>query len=130
MILTGTHKGYAFFVDQAENPRLFNIVKEELGGTRNPTGGYGDPLTILKQRGFTHDDLCLFGTGTLIRRQIDHLAKHVMETIIELRRLKEKYPEMANSYYPTRRGSLLNAYREGDLTFDECLKELETATMS
>lgn len=42
----------------------------------------------------------------------------------EVQEYKRRHPEKRNGYYPNVYGSLLNAYREGDLTFDECIELL------
>lgn len=42
----------------------------------------------------------------------------------EIRAYKEAHPETACGYYSASYGSLLNAYREGDVGFDECIELL------
>lgn len=42
----------------------------------------------------------------------------------EIQSRKASYPENKTGYYPKNYGSLLNAYREGDLSFNECLELL------
>ncbi len=39
----------------------------------------------------------------------------------EIQNYKAEHPETKAGYYADDYGSLLNAYREGDLSFDECI---------
>lgn len=55
-----------------------------------------------------------------------------METVIataiaDLRHFKEQHPALKVGHYEGNPGSILNAYREGDLTFDEAVKALTPA---
>lgn len=45
--------------------------------------------------------------------------------INQLRDLKRLHPEIKSGVNKGQVGSILNAYREGDLTFDECCQLLE-----
>lgn len=56
--------------------------------------------------------------------RINMATRAVADTIRELRQLKAAFPEHASSFYAGNPGSILNAYREGDLTFDEAIAEL------
>lgn len=58
------------------------------------------------------------------RDRIAIAARAVMDTIKELRQLKAEFPEHSSSFYEGNAGSILNAYREGDLSFDEAVTEL------
>ena len=45
-------------------------------------------------------------------------------SILEVRAVKSTHPELKLGLYEGNVGSLLNAYREGDLSFDECTERL------
>ena len=42
----------------------------------------------------------------------------------EIQKYKQEHPEEKVGHYPNSYGRILNAYREGDLTFDECVELL------
>lgn len=63
-----------------------------------------------------------------MRQQVSELENRAMAAIGELRGLKEHFPQLRNGYYDSSCGSLLNAYREGDVTFAECVLLLKKAT--
>lgn len=46
---------------------------------------------------------------------------------LEVRAYKCEHPETRAGFYTSNYGSLLNAYREGDLGFDECIEYLKVA---
>ena len=47
------------------------------------------------------------------------------EIFTDVQAYKQAHPEERCGYYPRNYGSLLNAYREGDVTFDECVELLK-----
>lgn len=126
MIHVKTHGFYKYFVDDINNPNVFNIVPID---SPAPIGGFGDPNTILHFKGMNLSNIEHFGHATILKRRIQHLTQDVMRKIVELRRIKEQNPRLTNSYYPQSCGSLLNAYREGDLDFEECVELLKTANL-
>src|SRR6266700_3755267 len=52
-----------------------------------------------------------------VNRRVDSLNK----ALLAIREYKKKNPKSAIPFYRTIPGSILNAYREGDIGFDECL---------
>ncbi len=57
--------------------------------------------------------------------QAEDCIQTIMDTIKTLRALKERHPELKCTFYHHSHGSLLNAYREGDISFDECVRLLK-----
>jgi len=57
-------------------------------------------------------------------RKVNELVVIVSNAISELRELKRNNPELKLGYVNSY-GGVLNAYREGDLTFKEAISELE-----
>lgn len=55
----------------------------------------------------------------------DAKTAKIAEGIREVREMKRKYPFLKSGVNKSQVGSILNAYREGDLTFDECCQLLE-----
>jgi hypothetical protein len=52
------------------------------------------------------------------------------ELLVEVRQYKFTHPESCVGYYPNDPGSLLNAYREGDIGFYECISLLKDSVYS
>lgn len=48
--------------------------------------------------------------------------RQINSLIQEVREYKTAHPEERLGYYERNVGSLLNAYREGDLSFDDCVR--------
>lgn len=53
------------------------------------------------------------------------LIESVSVGIKRLREIKADHPDLKHGHYGGVPGSILNAYREGDMTFEEAVKELE-----
>jgi hypothetical protein len=51
--------------------------------------------------------------------------RQINALIQEVREYKSAHPEAAVGFYERNVGSLLNAYREGDIGFDDCVQRLE-----
>lgn len=60
------------------------------------------------------------------KQKIADLSNSVMQGIKDLRDLKANNPDQGSGFYAGNAGSILNAYREGDLTFEEAVKELDS----
>ena len=58
-------------------------------------------------------------------QRVNQLVVTVTNSITELRQIKRDNPELALGYTCSH-GGILNAYREGDLTFNEAVAELES----
>jgi hypothetical protein len=52
-------------------------------------------------------------------------VEHICAVRQQIRDYKQEHPEARSGHYPTIPGSLLNAYNEGDLTFDEAVAAIE-----
>ena len=63
------------------------------------------------------------------QEQIDSLNDNVITEIQKLRKLKRQHPECRVVIRPTSRGSVLNAYREGDIDFKQAVEYLRTTTV-
>ena len=48
----------------------------------------------------------------------------ISASILQVRNYKNEHPELKVGFYEGSVGGLLNAYREGDLSFDECTERL------
>lgn len=60
------------------------------------------------------------------RHIINLETKKISESLNRLRAAKAVFPQLKSGHYAGSAGSILNAYREGDLTFDEAVTELQT----
>lgn len=65
--------------------------------------------------------ICANPTEEELRHKVN-LVNNVHREIIAI---KEARPELRCGYYPNSYGSLLNAYREGDITYTECIHLLK-----
>ena len=63
----------------------------------------------------------------LVSRYVEDLKSGIHESMVTLRQIKAETPEFRVSVNSTSRGSILNGYREGDLTFEEAVAMLRTA---
>lgn len=61
------------------------------------------------------------------RQLIEELNNEVHDRIVTLRKVKRANPSLVVSH-SLNAGCILNAYREGDITFDEAVAELESLT--
>lgn len=55
---------------------------------------------------------------------VQEKVKQINALIQEVMAMKKETPELKNGYYPSSYGSILNAYREGDLSFTQAVKAL------
>lgn len=60
-----------------------------------------------------------------IEKTIEDKIKLINTTIDEVRELKSQEPKYKLNYQMSY-GGIINAYREGDISFDECVEELKT----
>jgi hypothetical protein len=60
-----------------------------------------------------------------IGQRIAELNDELNRVFKQIQEYKNQHPESRSGYYIDSYGSLLNAYREGDIGFDECIKRLE-----
>jgi hypothetical protein len=56
--------------------------------------------------------------------EIQEKVSQLNRLFVEIQRYKAKHPEEKTGYCLNDYGSLLNAYREGDIGFDECIELL------
>ena len=59
------------------------------------------------------------------KNEIDVSLPAIARLIERVRFLKAKFPQLKCGVHKGNPGSILNAYREGDLTFDEAVAELQ-----
>lgn len=52
-------------------------------------------------------------------------VRQLNEIFLDVQAYKAAHPEVRCGYYPQDYGSLLNAYREGDVSFEECIELLK-----
>lgn len=69
-----------------------------------------------------HQD-CRCGEVWSIKEQIDAKLLVIANLICEVRQLKEQYPEHRLGFQLSG-GGILNAYREGDVSFDEAVRRI------
>ena len=62
-------------------------------------------------------------------QKVDKLNKKIYKALTKLRQLKQDNPDLRIEVN-NNVGSILNAYREGDIDFDEAVKILSNATLS
>lgn len=58
---------------------------------------------------------------TLEKRAILAKVEQINSLLQEVRAYKEAHPEAVTGFYESSYGSLLNAYREGDISFNDCV---------
>ena len=63
-----------------------------------------------------------------IQEQINKKVSELNTLLVEIRALKSVHPGCRLSFSPYLAGSILNAYREGDLNFDEAVRAIENLT--
>jgi len=62
---------------------------------------------------------------TRLERERYQLEANLNNAFMDLQRFKAEYPELKNGFYLNSPGSWLNAYREGDLSFQEAIELIE-----
>jgi len=62
--------------------------------------------------------------GKLDAEGLQDAIGEINASILQVRHYKNEHPELKVGFYEGNVGSLLNAYREGDLSFDECTERL------
>lgn len=58
------------------------------------------------------------------KEEIHRLNQEIVVRMTRLRQIKQENPSLRVGFY-NQFGSLLNAYREGDVGFDECVERME-----
>jgi hypothetical protein len=60
--------------------------------------------------------------------EVDRITKQIAELISKVRQMKRENPVLRLGFYNSNYGSLLNAYREGDLSFEEAVSYMQQIT--
>jgi hypothetical protein len=60
--------------------------------------------------------------------EVDRITKQIAELISKVRQMKRENPVLRLGFYNSNYGSLLNAYREGDLEFQEAVRYMQGIT--
>lgn len=66
----------------------------------------------------------------MTKEERDELCESIAAQIARLRDAKREDPELRVGFYAGNQGSILNAYREGDVSFDEAVALIEALAKS